>query len=348
MRIALALSGGIDSSAAAWLLKKQGCEVVAFTMRHYDNSPLGFAKGEGIDAVISQAQKVCRFLEIEHRIINLQDDFSQSVMNYFVSDYMSARTPNPCTVCNRLIKWGSFLQAVKAQGIDKMATGHYIRLLQKDGIYHLYKAADRNKDQSYMLWQLDQKQLDSTIFPLADFTKSQARKIIKENSIPVSIDKESQEICFIKDHYEEFLKCRMPFVPGDIITTAGEIIGTHMGLPLYTIGQRKRLHTAKNSPLFVKELDAINNRLIVTANPAELNRTEFEINQINWIASLPEIDHDLMVKIRYNSPAQEVQKFIQHGTNLQVLLKNPVRAITPGQSAVFYHDDELLGGGVII
>jgi len=281
-------------------------------------------------------------------VIDVQETFSQTVIRNLIKEYKSGRTPNPCTLCNRVIKWGRFLEGINALGIEKMATGHYIRLRFEKELYHLYRSGDKQKDQSYMLWQLSQQQLDKTEFPLAELTKTDARRIILENDIPVSIHKESQEICFIKDHYKEFLRDKIDLVPGDIVLTSGEIIGQHCGLHLYTIGQRKGLQTMMNVVLFVKELDIRNNRLVVTTKLEELERTEFEINQVNWIAEIPEAEEELEVQIRYNSSSQAVEKLIYREDSLQVRLKKPVLAITPGQSAVFYRGDELLGGGIIL
>ncbi|MDP8209560.1 MAG: tRNA 2-thiouridine(34) synthase MnmA [Candidatus Stygibacter australis] len=348
MRIAIALSGGIDSSAAAWLLQKQGWEVVGVTMRHFTDNELGFGEQEGIEAVVHQAAKVCKALHIPHEVINLQEDFSKTVMQDFISEYQAGRTPNPCTLCNRVIKWGKLLDAISDLGIEKMATGHYIKLEKSQDIYHLYRSSDMRKDQSYMLWQLHQKQLAKTVFPLAEMIKADSKQIIIDNQIPVSIHNESQEICFIKDHYEDFLKDKIPFEPGDIILSDGELIGRHNGLPLYTIGQRKGLHTELNVPLFVIGLHTATNQLIVSSDKDDLLRAEFEINKVNWIADIPEDAVELMVQIRYNSPAVEVAELKCLGEVLLVKLQEPVRAVTPGQSAVFYRNDELLGGGVIV
>jgi tRNA-uridine 2-sulfurtransferase len=348
MRIAVALSGGIDSSAAAWLLQKQGWDVTGVTMRHFTDTELGFADGEGIEAVVKQAALVCEALQIPHEVIDLQADFSQSVISNFISEYEAGRTPNPCTLCNRVIKWGKLLDGINSLGIEKMATGHYIRLEHSQEAYHLFRSSDIRKDQSYMLWQLQQQQLAKTMFPLAELTKSDARQIILDSHLPVAIDKESQEICFIKEHYEEFLKGKIAFEPGDIIHSDGKVIGKHKGLPLYTIGQRKGLHTALNVPLFVIGLDTVTNQLVVSSDKDDLLRSEFEIDMVNWIAEIPEHAANLMVQIRYNSPAVEVAELKCLGDVLLVILQKPVRAVTPGQSAVFYRDDELLGGGIIV
>lgn len=347
MKIGIALSGGIDSSAAAWLLKEQGHQVTGFTMKHFDDHKMGFASDQGISAVIKQAKAVCDFIDIPHQVIDLTDYFRDSVMNNFILEYKNGRTPNPCTLCNRVVKWGRLLDAVLALGCERMATGHYIILQQIKNKIHLFRSHDQNKDQSYMLWQLSQQQLANTIFPLADFTKNEARQLITEANIPVAVDQESQEVCFIKDHYQEFLKKHIKLIPGNIVLEDGSIIGRHYGLPLYTIGQRKGLHTSLNVPLFVKELDTGSNQLIVTADNNALAVKRFAVNNVNWIADILQPDWAVQVQIRYNSLPLEVRELRFDGDFLQVELNKPARAVTPGQSAVFYHQNELLGGGII-
>ena len=348
MQIALALSGGIDSSAAAWLLKNQNWQVTGITMRHFSDQEMGFLPDKGIESVIIQAKKVCDYLNIPHIVLDTKASFSQEVIHDFINEYKSGRTPNPCPLCNRMIKWGNFRKKIKALGFTKIATGHYIRLQYYKGKYHLFKGIDLKKDQSYMLWQLDQSQLVDTVFPLAKFTKEQAREIIKDNNIPVNLKKESQEICFIKNHYEDFLKNRIKFVPGNIALPNGKIIGKHHGLPLYTVGQRKGIHTKLNEVLYVKKLDTKNNALIVTPDPDDLLRSDFWIDQVNWIADSPLSEDKLYVQIRYNSNQQEVKKLEFADDRIKVLLKQKARAVSPGQSAVFYRNDELIGGGIIL
>lgn len=348
-RIGVALSGGIDSSAALWLLKEIGYDVAGFTMCHFNDAELGFSSDSGIEATKLQAKKVCDFLGVAHYAIDLEQAFKETVMQDFVDEYQRGRTPNPCTLCNRTMKWGRLLDTVEDFGFDMMATGHYIRLTEDFGIYHLYRSADIKKDQSYMLWQLNQKQLAKTLFPLAEMSKDDAREIIIRNKIPVRTDSESQEICFISGHYRDFLSKHIRIEPGNIVLSDGKIIGRHHGLPLYTIGQRKGIQTSMNEVLFVQKLDMEKNQLVVTSNADDLLSESFMINKVNWTGLVPEPDDgSLMVQIRYNSPAVEVEKLICRGKSLEVKLKKAVRAITPGQSAVFYKQNELIGGGVIL
>jgi tRNA-specific 2-thiouridylase len=346
MKIAVAMSGGVDSSVAVAILQKEGNDVIGVTMRHYDSVAYGFSEAEGINAAIKDAKEVCKKLGIAHHVIDTSEVFKKIVEENFISEYSRGRTPNPCILCNPTIKWGVFLEEILKLGVEIFATGHYVKLIEEEKAFHIYKASDENKDQSYMLWRLTQQQLSKTLFPLADISKSEVRKIATEMKLPVHEKSESQEICFIKSHYEDFLKDHLELSPGKIVLPDGKIIGTHRGLPLYTIGQRKGLNTPWKAPLYVLKVNIEKNELIVTDDPDDLLAAEFHINQVNWIDKEPEAE--ISVQVRYNSKPVPVKKLEYKGKNLLISLQNPVRAITPGQSAVFYRGDLLLGGGVII
>ncbi len=346
MKIAVAMSGGVDSSVAAAILQKEGHNIIGVTMKHFENARYRFSKNEGIEQAIADAAKVCEKLGIFHHVIDTSNDFKKIVEQNFISEYSKGRTPNPCTLCNPTIKWGVFLEEVLKLGVEKIATGHYVKLIKEDKTFHIYKAIDENKDQSYMLWALHQHQLAKTLFPIAEFSKKQVRAIAKEMKLPVHEKSESQEICFIKGHYEDYLKKHLKLKPGNITLPNGDIIGRHRGLPLYTIGQRKGLNTPWKVPLYVMKLDIKTNELVVTDNPDNLLCSRFQINKVNWIDK--ETETDISVQIRYNSKSVPVKKLKILGDILEVHLQNPVRAITPGQSAVFYRGDQLLGGGVIL
>ena len=349
MKIAVAMSGGVDSSVAAAILIKEGYDVFGVTMRHYNSVEYGFDESEGIEAAILDAEKVCIRLNITHHIIDVSEDFKKIIEKNFIHEYSIGRTPNPCTLCNPAIKWGSLLKKVEKLDAEKIATGHYIEKRFENGIYNLYKASDESKDQSYMLWRLDQNQLSKTLFPITKLSKQNVRKIANEMKLPVHGKEESQEICFIKGHYEEYLKNHISLNRGDITLPDGKIIGTHRGLPLYTIGQRKGLNTPWSSPLYVLKLDIVNNRLIVTDNPDELFSIDFRIQNINWISGkIPENLSNLSVQIRYNSKPEPVEKLQFKDNEITIQLLKPARAITPGQSAVFYKGNLLLGGGIIM
>lgn len=346
MKIAVAMSGGVDSSVAVAILQKEGNDVIGVTMRHYDSVAYGFSEAEGINAAIKDAKEVCKKLGIAHHVIDTSEVFKKIVEENFISEYSRGRTPNPCILCNPTIKWGVFLEEILKLGVEIFATGHYVKLIEEEKAFHIYKASDENKDQSYMLWRLTQQQLSKTLFPLADFSKSEVRKIATEMKLPVHEKSESQEICFIKSHYEDFLKDHLELSPGKIVLPDGKIIGTHRGLPLYTIGQRKGLNTPWRCPLYVLKLDVEKKELIVTDNPDNLLCDRFTIKNINWINKEPSAD--ISVQIRYNSKPVPVKKLEYKKDTIQVNLVNPVRAITPGQSAVFYLEDQLLGGGIIV
>ncbi len=346
--VAIAISGGVDSSVAAALLMKQGYDVFGITMRHYQNQAYGFLPDEGIDASIKDAEAVCNTLGIKHYVTDVSNDFKAIVEHNFIEEYRRGRTPNPCTLCNPTIKWGSLLDAAIEFGADLIATGHYIRCEEIAGIFRLFAANDKAKDQSYMLWGLNQHQLSKTLFPLAEYNKDQIRQIARELELPIHDKGDSPEVCFIKGHYEHYIKKHIDLKPGNIILPDGQIIGKHRGLHLYTIGQRKGLNTPWSSPLYVLKLDTKNNVLIVTEKPVDLERTRFSVSSINWISgSKPADSSKLMVQIRYNSRPAEVSNLEIEEHRATVTLAKPVRAITPGQSAVFYHEDEMIGGGII-
>lgn len=349
MKIAVAMSGGVDSSVAAAILQKEGHEIIGVTMHHYDSVAYGFSEAEGINVAIKDAEEVCKKLRIAHHVIDTSEVFKKIVEENFISEYSKGRTPNPCTLCNCTIKWGVFLEEVLKLGVEKIATGHYVKLIEEEEAFHIYKASDENKDQSYMLWRLNQKQLSKTIFPLADYSKSEVRKIAKIMHLPIHNKRESQEICFIKGHYEDYLKKHLELKPGNIALPNGDIIGHHRGLSLYTIGQRKGLKTPWKCSLYVMELDIKENKLVVTEDPDNLLADIFALKDVSWISGeKPEDISEISIQIRYNSKPVPVKKLEYEGKNLIVSLQKPVRAITPGQSAVFYRGDLLLGGGVII
>ena len=348
MKIAVAMSGGVDSSVTAAILKNEGHEIIGVTMRHFDNQKYGFTNNEGIDLAVSDARKVCATLGIEHHLIDVSQDFEKIVVADFISEYGKGRTPNPCTLCNPTIKWGIFLKKVLELEVEKLATGHYVKMFSENGKYAIRQAADKSRDQSYMLWRLSQKQLTATLFPLADYSKDEIRKIARKEKLPVHDKNDSQEVCFIKGKYEEFLKGKVAFAEGDIVLQNGEIIGRHKGLPFYTVGQRKGLNTPWFSPLYVLRLDVKNNCVIVTDSPEDLLENHFEIDEVNWISGeFPKKLENLSVQIRYNSRPIPVEKLTPVENRIKVFLKKPVRAVTCGQSAVFYENEKLLGGGII-
>lgn len=357
-KVIVALSGGVDSATAALLLKQRGFEVVGAHMRLWKE------KGSALEAKAKNeeenARRVAAELGIGFLVIDLRREFKKAIVDYFLSEYEQGRTPNPCVRCNREIKFGLFAQKALATGADYFATGHYARIKQetredargkKKTVYRLRKAKDQNKDQSYFLYNLDQKILKKTLFPLGDLTKTETREIARKNSLFVHDKSESQEVCFVADkYYGEFLKrMRVTMRPGEIVDEAGQVLGEHRGLPLYTLGQRRDIRIGGTGPYFVVGLDYQRNRLVVSSDGASprLLARRFTLREINWVEKKPEMfPLSVKIKTRYRMEAVAA-KLSQDKNRLVVTLGKKSRAVTPGQSAVFYFRDQVWGGGVI-
>ena len=337
-RIAVAMSGGVDSSVAVALLKSEGFEVIGITMRFP-----GYCSAKGVD----DARKVARKLNIEHFVFNLQEFLDKYIIDSFCKEYLKGRTPNPCVICNQYIKFGRLLKKALGLGAEYFATGHYARVVKTPN-YLLKKAKDKLKDQSYFLYRLSQDQLKRVIFPLGNYTKIQVRELAKQYGLSVADKLDSQEICFLLNQdYRVFLKTRLTdkIKPGLITDTEGNILGQHKGLAFYTIGQREGLGIAKGYPIYITQLDFKNNR-IVAGKKEKVFRSEFLVKKAHFISKPIKKKVVLRVRIRYNHK-EALAKIEPLENKLKVKFKQPQFAITPGQSAVFYDGDNVLGGGII-
>lgn len=342
------MSGGVDSSVSALLLIKEGFHVEGFTMLHFDSRKHGFAPGEGADAAVRDAAIVCKDLRIPHHVIDVKDKFEEQIVQYFVDSYRRAETPNACVRCNKHIKWGVFMDAVLDRGFDSFATGHFIRKkTASDGELHILRSPDSSRDQTYMLWQLSRRQFERTLFPVGTLEKHEVRKIAGEARLHVSQRRDSQENCFIPGDYRTFLKNHLRDRPGLIRFHDGQALGRHEGLANYTLGQRRHLGIAWSDPLYVYRMDFPGNTLWVTDERTRLEATGFYVRDVHWIDERIPVDLSLTVQVRYNAVPTAVESLQTLDEGLRVTVRNPLHAVTPGQSAVFYHGDRLLGGGII-
>lgn len=342
----MALSGGIDSTAAALLLKEQGHDIVGCTFHTRYTKP----------ASLRAAQALAERLSIEHHTLDLDEHFQSCIVDYFCGEYMSGRTPNPCVRCNREIKFGELLRLADTLHCDGIATGHYARIVQQPteggNRYFLQMAKDEAKDQTYFLWQLSQEQLSHIIFPLGDYTKAEVRDYLARKGFEeLSQQGESQDICFIEDDYRSFLKeyaashseMNKAFVEGDYRNAEGQIVGRHQGFANYTIGQRKGLGIALGSPAFVTNIDTSRNEVFV-GSYENLLRTSIVLHNIRFCGNP---NQPVLARIRYRSKAVEATMEKGSHNDCTLTFATPVWAVTPGQSCVLYQDNRVVGGGII-
>ena len=342
-KIAIGLSGGIDSSTAAYLLKKEGWDVVGFTLKitPYENSCCDL---ESLRAI----KKLCRNLGIQHYVLDTTEIFKKEIIDYFIKSYLRGMTPNPCAYCNRLIKFGLFLEKIRSFDIDYLATGHYAKIAEEKGSLYIKKNKDTKKSQEYFLSLVRPEVLKWLVFPLAEYTKKEVKGIAKKNGIIFQDRGESQDVCFARGKdYPDFIQANVTDhdrYHGKIRHIDGTCLGEHKGIYNFTYGQRGGLGISWHKPLYVVDIDVSSNTVVV-GEKDRLYKDSFLIQDANWFLD-PKGCKDLKVKVRYNSKAFscDIEK---HDDKFKVLLKEKVSAITPGQVASFYSDDLLVGGAII-
>ena len=350
--VVVGMSGGVDSSVAALLLKQQGYSVIGLFMQNWEETDINGCCTAEED--FSDVRRVCDKIGIPYYGVNFSKQYMDRVFSYFLAEYSAGRTPNPDVLCNREIKFGPFKEYAKQMGADYIATGHYCGIKHENGFHYLLKAKDNNKDQTYFLNQLSQEQLDGVLFPLADLDKSEVRKIAEEYDLITAGKKDSTGICFIGErNFKNFLKTYLPAKPGKIYTTDGKYLGMHDGLMYYTIGQRKGLSVGgqkgdDGGRWFVIEKDMKNNVLYLSHGDEEkLYSSSLECNKFNWIPSKPsEKEFECTAKFRYRQPEQKVKVCLE-GEKVKIFFAEKQRAVTEGQFAVLYDGDKCIGGGVI-
>lgn len=355
-RVVIGMSGGVDSSVAAYLLLKEGYDVIGVTMQIWQDKDKEAQEVEGgccSLSAVEDARRVCDKIGIPFYVMNFKEVFEKTVIDYFVDEYFLGRTPNPCIACNKYVKFDALLERSLALDAEYVATGHYARILYDEGYgrYIIKKSATAAKDQTYVLYNLTQDQLKHMLMPLGDYTKEQVRAIARELELRTANKPESQEICFVEDNdYGRFLseKRGEDIKPGYFVDTKGNKLGMHKGIVHYTVGQRKGLGIAFGKPMFVVEIIPDRN-LVVLGDESEVFSTVLTADNLNFVA-IEDLKAPMKVnaKIRYSAKEAPAEVFPIEGNKVRVVFEQPQRAITPGQAVVFYDGDVLVGGGTII
>ena len=355
-KVVVGMSGGVDSSVAAWLLKEQGYDVIGVTMQIWQDEDTEVQEAEGgccgLSAV-DDARRVAMDLGIPYYVMNFKEEFRKNVMDYFVGEYVEGRTPNPCIACNRHVKWESLLRRSMAIGADYIATGHYAQIDRlPGGRYSLKTSVTAAKDQTYALYNLTQEQLSHTLMPVGSYHKEEIRDMAERLGLPVAHKPDSQEICFIPDHdyasfIEEYTGRELP--PGNFVDLDGNVLGRHRGITHYTVGQRKGLNLSMGRPVFVVEIRPETNEVVIGDNQ-DVFTNVLRCDKLNWMAvdGLHGKPMDVLAKIRYSHKGSPCTIREIGNDMVECRFHEPVRAVTPGQAVVFYDGDYVAGGGTII
>lgn len=360
-KVLLGMSGGLDSSVAALLLQKAGHEVIGVTIKTYNyddiagSNPANDTSCCSLDG-INDARRVAAILGIPHYVSDMTEEFGGKIIDYFKETYLEGKTPNPCVKCNREIKWAAMLRKADALGCDYISMGHYVDMREENGRMVISRSLDATKDQSYALWAVRNEDLRRTLFPLSPYSKKQIREIAYENDLPVAGKRESYEICFVQDNdYRRFLRDNVEQLtektPGGDFVLGGQVVGSHEGLPFYTIGQRKGLGLSIPShpdPLYVTGLDVINNNVIL-GDDEDLFDSELTASSINMVkySEIPSEGMRVRAKIRYKDEGAFATVYPYGEDRFRLIFEEPRRAITPGQSVVLYEGDDVICGGII-